>query len=182
MIFDKVELIPLQPLHARLREKALRELKHDPFSKYIGDNIKDISNNVTWLNDAVKKNLHGSSLKHYGIFSADKETFIGEIGIDAFDEAEGVANVFYWVRPGSRNRGIARQAIELLKVEAASYNIQYFKFIIDKSNFLSERVIRKVGASRNLVLNGSVETGDPHRYYYFLELQGEEDKIGKIAL
>jgi RimJ/RimL family protein N-acetyltransferase len=182
MIFDKVELIPLQPAHARLREKALRELKHDPFSKYIGDNIKDIANNTLWLRDAAALNLDGSPLRHYGIFSADKETFIGEIGIDEFDGVEGIANVFYWVRPGFRNRGIARQAIELLKAEACHYNIQYFKFIIDKSNFLSERVIRKVGASRNLVLNGTVETGDPHRYYYFLELQGEEYKDEKIAL
>lgn len=182
MIFDKVELIPLQPAHARLREKALRELKHDPFSKYIGDNIKDISNNLAWLEDASTKNFNGSSLKHYGIFSTDKETFIGEIGIDAFDEAEGIANVFYWVRPGSRNRGIARQAIELLKAEAAAFNIQYLKFIIDKSNFLSERVIRKVGATRDILLNGTVERADPLRYYYFLELQREEDKAEKIAL
>ncbi|WP_207424261.1 GNAT family N-acetyltransferase [Desertivirga brevis] len=181
MILDRVELIPLQPAHARLREKALRELRHDPFSKYISDNIKDITNNLNWLEKAVGKNLDESPLKHYGIFSADKEVFIGEIGIDEFDEIEGIANVFYWVRPGFRNRGIARQAIELLKSQGGLYKVQYFKFIIDKSNFLSERVIRKVGASRNLVLNGSVETGDPYRYYYFLELQ-HEDKAEKIAL
>jgi len=161
-----IEIVPLQLEHAAAREEALTELWHDPHSKYIADNIKLRTNNVKWIEQAIDVNRQQGLIRYYGIFCHQGEVFAGEIGVDEVDPDTGSANVFYWVRPSLRNQGIAFQAIELFRREEFLKDIKTLKFIVDKSNFLSERVLRKVGA----VIDLQKLPADKLRNYYYVEL------------
>jgi len=161
-----IEIVPLQLGHAAAREEAITELWHDPYSKYIADNIKLRANNISWLEHALATNLEQGATRYYGIFCYQRKMFAGEIGVDAVDLATNSANVFYWVRPSLRNQGIAFQAIELLRKEEFLKNIKSLKFMVDKSNFLSERVLRKVGA----VMDSRKLSEDKLRNYYYVDL------------
>ena len=96
-------------------------------------------------------NLEGGYKRCYGVFYQG-EIFAGEIGVDKVDMERHTANVFYWVRPSLRNKGIAFRAIELFKNEDFLKGLHNLRFMVDKSNFLSDRVLRKVGAVKEVEL------------------------------
>jgi RimJ/RimL family protein N-acetyltransferase len=146
-----IEIRPLKLEHSPSREEALMELQRDPYSKYISDNIKLLENNNQWLQEAVLGNLESGHKRFYGIFYHG-EVFAGEIGVDKVDMERQTANVFYWVRPSLRNKGIAFCAIELFKNEDFLKGLRNLRFMVDKSNFLSDRVLRKVGAVKEVEL------------------------------
>lgn len=151
MLQNKIEIVPLQLAHASIRESALAELQRDPYSRYIADNVKLAENNIHWLQEAADDNLKNGFKRYYAIFYQG-DVFAGEIGVDKVDLERHTANVFYWVRPSLRNQGIAFNAIQLFKSQEFLKGLRNLRFMVDKANFLSDRVLRKVGAVKEVEL------------------------------
>ena len=104
----------------------------------------------------------------FAIWTADRESYLGAVGLNYVDWAQRRANVGYWVRTSRIGQGIAPAAMGLLKQFAFSaLDLEYLDVLVNPANLASRRVAEKAGAvEKGTIPNPlSPERGQPRIWY-----------------
>jgi RimJ/RimL family protein N-acetyltransferase len=79
--------------------------------------------------------------------------YVGQCGLNQFDELNRRCNLGYWVRSSAARRGVATHAVGLLRDWAFDHtNLERIEIVIATGNEASVRVAEKSGAVREGVL------------------------------
>lgn len=79
--------------------------------------------------------------------------YLGQCGLNQFDELNRRCNLGYWVRSSATRRGVATRAVSLLRDWAFAHtNLVRVEIVIAAVNHASVRVAEKAGAVREGVL------------------------------
>lgn len=80
-------------------------------------------------------------------------TYLGQCGLNQFDELNRRCNLGYWVRSTATRRGVATRAVSLLRDWAFAHtHLVRLEVVIAAGNQASVRVAEKAGAAREGVL------------------------------
>jgi RimJ/RimL family protein N-acetyltransferase len=114
-------------------------------------------------------NLRDGLAWDMGIFSADRNTLIGGIGINQINRLHNYGNIGYWVRSSRQNRGIATRAARMIACFGfETLRLTRLEILAVEGNDASRRVALKAGAqfecmARNrLVLRGQARDAALH--------------------
>lgn len=90
--------------------------------------------------------------------------YLGQCGLNQFDEANRRCNLGYWVRSSAAGRGVATRAVIAARHWAFEHtNLLRIEIVVASGNHASQRVAQKAGAMREgllrhrLVLHGAPE-------------------------
>ena len=105
----------------------------------------------TWLRVQVQA-FNERKWFEFAIVDAEGR-YIGQCGLNQFEELNRRCNLGYWVRTSAAGRGVATHAVQLLRDWAfANTSLVRLEIVIASGNQGSVRVAEKAGASREGVL------------------------------
>ena len=138
-----------------------------------------LEDSAAFVADAPKRWAEGERYS-FAIFSTANKHFLGSAGISEINLAHGFANIGYWVRSTSANRGVASTATRLLaRFAFEQLGLHRLEFVIPVGNHASERVAAKIGAKREGVLRKRLMLqGKPHDAL-MMSLLSEDLKLGQ---
>jgi RimJ/RimL family protein N-acetyltransferase len=89
----------------------------------------------------------------FAVTDATSGEVIGSCGIGWSDRPQAVAEIGYWVRAGTRRRGVATRAVRLASDWAfAACGVERLQLRADVENGASQRVAERAGFQREGVL------------------------------
>lgn len=96
----------------------------------------------------------------YAIFDAQNGKFTGGVSLNLFNRERGSANLGYWVRTNSQNRGIAHTAARLLaKTGFVDLDLNRIEIAVAVENYASQKTAEKSGATREGILRKLLSIG-----------------------
>ena len=94
---------------------------------------------------------------------AETQRFLGICGLNAFNKANGFANLGYWVRTSAVGRGIASTAVGVVaRFAFEELGVIRVEIVAAVGNRSSQRVAEKAGATREGVLRRRLPIGERH--------------------
>jgi len=105
----------------------------------------------SWLRVQVQA-FHERKWFEFAIVDAGGR-YLGQCGLNQFDEMNRRCNLGYWVRTGAARRGVATRAALLLRDWAFAHtSLVRLEIVVADGNHASVRVAEKAGAVREAVL------------------------------
>jgi RimJ/RimL family protein N-acetyltransferase len=102
---------------------------------------------------ASRRGWKEGTLWSFAVCDAETGAVLGSCGIGWQDQAHGVAEIGYWVRPEGRRRGVATRAVRLAADWAFSEGaVERLQLRADILNTASQRVAERSGFRREGVL------------------------------
>jgi len=96
----------------------------------------------------------------FAIFDAQNGKFVGGVSLNLFNRQRGSANLGYWVRTNSQNRGIAHTAARLLaKTGFKDLGLNRIEIAVAVENYASQKTAEKSGATREGILRKLLSIG-----------------------
>ncbi len=97
---------------------------------------------------------------NFAIFEAQNNKFAGGVSLNLFNYERGSANLGYWVRTSSQNRGVANAAAQLLaKSGFEELNLNRIEIAAAVENHVSQKTAEKSGATREGILRQLLSIG-----------------------
>ncbi len=124
-----------------------------------------------------------NSGEDYSFVIADAATgaFLGGVGINQIVAVDQLANLGYWVRTGSRGRGIApRAALLTAQFGFKELKLQRLEIIAAVGNTASQRAAEKTGARKEGVLRNRIFVRGQSHDAVLYSLLPEDLAIGAI--
>jgi len=102
--------------------------------------------NVRCIMHHIQQQRYGQG--YYFVVLDDMGNFAGEIGLDAIFPWQRSANVFFWIDHQHSRKGLATQAVHLLRQWAIAHQpLDYLEIRMEVANLASKRVAEKAGAT-----------------------------------
>ena len=96
----------------------------------------------------------------FASFDAKTDKFAGGVSLNLFNRERGTANLGYWIRTNSQNRGFAHTAVKLLaKTGFADLNLNRIEIAAAIKNYASQKTAEKAGATREGILRQLLSIG-----------------------
>lgn len=88
--------------------------------------------------------------EHFSFAIIDRQTgaLLGSAGLNHLNSIHRFANLGYWIRTGASGRGVATAAIPVVaEFGLTKLGLERLELLIPESNFASQRVAQKIGAT-----------------------------------
>jgi RimJ/RimL family protein N-acetyltransferase len=97
---------------------------------------------------------------NFAIFEQQSSNFAGGVSLNLFNSERGSANLGYWVRTSSQNRGNASAAARLLAMSGfEDLKLNRIEIAVAVENYASQKAAEKSGATREGVLRQLLSIG-----------------------
>ncbi len=101
---------------------------------------------VKWF-ESCQRNIENETSYDIGIFLAKDGHLAGGISINQINRHNNSGNIGYWVRKSLRNRGVALQAVDLIKDFGFNVlSLTRLEIVVLAENNVSRRIAEKTGA------------------------------------
>ena len=154
---ERVAIRPFLPADAQPVFEAIQESRAQ-----VGPWLSDLAatRSVSDIEDYIARQPDVWASGHaynFAMLEHDTGTLLGGCGLTQINPKHRFANMYYWVRTGHTNRGVATRAVRLLArfgFEAAA--LVRIEIVAPVGNAASIRVAEKAGASREGILRSRI--------------------------
>jgi RimJ/RimL family protein N-acetyltransferase len=111
----------------------------------------DLDGARRWIEDATQGWRNG--VPRFAIVDATNGTFLGQVGVSVCGRYQS-AELFYWVTPSARGRGVASSAVSLVCDWAFANALERLQLVVHLENDASHHVAARCGFTREGTLRG----------------------------
>lgn len=156
----EIILQPFKVEHASEFAAAVRE-SVGPWMSWSHKNYSE-REAIEWV-EFCQRNIENETSYEIGIFLANGNHLAGGISINQINRHNNIGNIGYWVRESLRNRGIALQAVQLIKdFGFNALSLTRLEIIVLTENVVSRHIAEKSGAKFECIAeNRLVHNGKP---------------------
>jgi ribosomal-protein-serine acetyltransferase len=109
-------------------------------------------------------NIDNKSAYDLGIFLSDNNQIAGGISINRINRIDKIGSIGYWVRESLQNKGIASNAVELIKTFGfETLGLSRLEIIILEDNIISQKLAEKSGAKLECMARNRLTFNDMPR-------------------
>jgi RimJ/RimL family protein N-acetyltransferase len=117
-----------------------------------------------YVTDNSVAGWEAGSGRSYAVTDATTGELLGTVGLVAYDAAQGIAEVGYWVAPGARGQGVAAQATAALARWCfGALGVARLQWLAEVGNEASRRTAERAGFTVEGVLRDRIVARDGSR-------------------
>ena len=166
---EKFRLIPYDVSFSESLSEAVEESRDDLERWTSWCNAKySIEDSRRWLQSRERYRFEGRAYD-FAVTDAKTGDLVGGCGIERIERENRIGRLYYWVRSSRRREGAALEAAQAVAAFGFN-NLQLIRLeaIVSEYNFAGQRVVEKIGASREIRLrNRVILSGKIHHAYLF---------------